>query len=87
MFHQYLQLKTTTIAKQVSQAWKNLSDEEREEWEEMARKDKARYEMEKTMYNGPWKVVASSKRIKKDGMYIYSGCSSMQHALFSMVPG
>lgn len=49
----------------VSQAWKNLSAEERDEWEEMARRDKARYEVEKTMYTGPWKVPAK-KRSHKD---------------------
>jgi hypothetical protein len=49
----------------VSQAWKNISDEERDKWEEWARKDKARYEMEKSMYTGPWKVPAT-KRSQKD---------------------
>jgi hypothetical protein len=48
----------------VSQAWKDLSEPEREKWEEMGRKDKARYEMEKSMYNGPWKVPASKKMAK-----------------------
>ena len=45
----------------VSKAWKELSDEERERWEAIARKDKARYEMEKAMYKGPWKVAAKGK--------------------------
>jgi hypothetical protein len=49
----------------VSQAWKTLPQEEREQWEELARRDKARYEMEKTMYTGPWKVPAK-KRSQKD---------------------
>lgn len=48
----------------VSQAWKDLSEEDREKWEEMGRKDKARYEMEKAMYSGPWKVPVSTKREK-----------------------
>ncbi|KAG7343681.1 HMG high mobility group box-containing protein [Nitzschia inconspicua] len=55
-------LAATEVAMIVSQAWKNLSNEEREEWEEMGRKDKARYEMEKSMYDGPWKVPVTSKR-------------------------
>lgn len=59
------QLSTTEVAKMVSQEWKNLSSEEREKWEELARKDKARYEMEKTMYTGPWKIPAK-KRSQKD---------------------
>ena len=49
----------------VSQAWKKLPVDEREQWEEMARQDKARYEMEKSMYTGPWKVPAT-KRVSKD---------------------
>ena len=59
------QMATTEVAKMVSKAWKSLSAEEREEWEEMARRDKARYEVEKTMYTGPWKVPAK-KRSQKD---------------------
>eukprot|EP00934_Nitzschia_sp_Nitz4_P006598 Nitzschia sp. Nitz4//scaffold191_size41780//39658//41064//NITZ4_007478-RA/size41780-augustus-gene-0.65-mRNA-1//1//CDS//3329540214//6588//frame0 len=58
-------MSTTDVAKMVSQAWKNLSNDEREEWEELARKDKARYEMEKAMYTGPWKVPAK-RRSQKD---------------------
>jgi hypothetical protein len=49
----------------VSLAWKALPEDEREKWEELARQDKARYEMEKSMYTGPWKVPAT-KRINKD---------------------
>lgn len=57
--------KTTNVAKLVSEAWKSLSAEDREEWEEKARQDKARYEVEKTLYAGPWKVPAT-KRTPKD---------------------
>ena len=39
--------------------------EEKEEWENKARKDKQRYEMEKSLYKGPWKVPAN-KRTPKD---------------------
>jgi hypothetical protein len=48
----------------VSKAWKNLPDDEREGWEEMAKRDKARYEMEKSMYSGPWKVPAKTRSQK-----------------------
>jgi len=58
-------LSTTEVAKMVSKAWKALPEDEREEWEVMARQDKARYEMEKSMYTGPWKVPAT-KRVSKD---------------------
>mmetsp|Transcript_35912 Transcript_35912/g.41027 ORF Transcript_35912/g.41027 Transcript_35912/m.41027 type:complete len:545 (-) Transcript_35912:415-2049(-) len=59
-------LPTTEVAKMVSHAWKALPEDEREKWEEMARQDKARYEMEKSMYTGPWKVPAQTKRVSKD---------------------
>lgn len=57
--------KTTDIAKMVSEAWRELNPEEKEIWETKARKDKARYEVEKAMYKGPWKVPAN-KRTPKD---------------------
>jgi HMG (high mobility group) box len=57
-------LSTTQVAKMVSQAWKDLPEDEREKWEEMGRKDKARYEMEKSMYSGPWKVPVTTKKDK-----------------------
>jgi len=56
--------KTTSIAKMVSKAWKALSQSERDAWEERASQDKARYEVEKTMYTGPWKVPAKKRAIK-----------------------
>lgn len=42
----------------VSEAWKNLSPEERDIWDEKARLDKERYDLEKSLYDGPWKVPA-----------------------------
>lgn len=57
--------QTTNIAKLVSQAWKELPADERSRYDEMARKDKARFEVEKTLYTGPWKVPAK-KRSQKD---------------------
>lgn len=59
-------VSTTEVAKMVSKAWKVLPDDEREIWEEMARQDKARYEMEKSVYTGPWKVPVPQKRMVKD---------------------
>ena len=60
-------MPTTEVAKMVSQAWKALPEDEREKWEELAREDKARYEMEKSMYTGPWKQkVQAKKRKNKD---------------------
>lgn len=50
--------KTTNVAKMVSEAWKGLPADEREYWDDMARRDKERYEVEKSLYDGPWKVPA-----------------------------
>lgn len=49
----------------VSEAWRDLDPDEREKWEGMARRDKARYDVERAMYKGPWKVPAN-KRTPKD---------------------
>lgn len=57
--------KTTNIAKLVSVAWKELSPEKRKPWEELARQDKARFEVEKSLYTGPWKVI-KKKRLQRD---------------------
>lgn len=37
---------------------------EREQWEEMARKDKARYMEEKAKYEGPWKIPVNKRKRK-----------------------
>jgi HMG (high mobility group) box len=42
-----------------------MSAQEKEGWDKKAQKDKARYEVEKAMYKGPWKVPAN-KRTPKD---------------------
>ena len=44
------------VAKMVSKAWKELSEEERNKWIEMGRLDRERYEQEKKEYKGPWKI-------------------------------
>ena len=61
----FFSFKTTDIAKLVSEAWREMPADEKEKWEEKARKDKARYEVEKAMYKGPWKIPAN-KRTPKD---------------------
>lgn len=40
----------------VSRSWRQLTPEDRVPWDEMARKDRARFELEKSLYDGPWKV-------------------------------
>ena len=42
----------------VSEAWKTLPSDERAYWDDKARSDKERYEVEKSAYDGPWKVLA-----------------------------
>jgi hypothetical protein len=59
-----LQIATTEVAKLVSKAWKALPSEEREKWDRIAIRDKERFEMEKAMYKGPWKVPVSAKPTK-----------------------
>jgi len=50
------------VARIVSEEWKNLPLAERKVWEEKAQLDKRRYELEKAMYKGPWRVKARSKK-------------------------
>ena len=49
-------MKVSEVAKLVSQAWKSLPDSQRFHWQEMARRDRERFEREKAAYTGPWKV-------------------------------
>jgi high mobility group protein B1 len=56
--------QTTNIAKLVSKAWGDLPPEKREKWDALARRDKTRYEMEKSKYTGPWKVPADRRALK-----------------------
>mmetsp|Transcript_9128 Transcript_9128/g.18354 ORF Transcript_9128/g.18354 Transcript_9128/m.18354 type:complete len:325 (-) Transcript_9128:471-1445(-) len=50
-------MRTSDVAKLVSQAWKALACNDKEVFLEMAKKDKERYEIEKANYKGPWKVI------------------------------
>ena len=56
---------TPDVAKLISEEWKALAPEERAKWDEKARLDKERYEVEKALYTGPWKIPAK-KKSKKD---------------------
>lgn len=55
--------KTTNITKTVSDAWRNMDPEERAKYDEMARKDKARYDLEKANYKAP-PGTTSTKKIR-----------------------
>eukprot|EP00977_Amphora_coffeiformis_P006104 scaffold1323_cov160-Amphora_coffeaeformis.AAC.9 len=50
-------MRTSDVAKLVSQAWKALACNDKEVFLEMAKKDKERYEIEKANYKGPWKKL------------------------------
>lgn len=58
------QATVSNISKRSAEMWKTLSAEERGHWNEVADKDKERYNMEKALYTGPWQVPW--KRAKKD---------------------
>ena len=56
--------QTTSVAKIVSEAWRNMNSEERSKWEQMARADKDRFEKEKAAYQGPWTVPIGHRKSK-----------------------
>jgi len=56
--------KTPDVAKLISQEWRHLPRDERAFWEDKASLDKERFEVEKSMYTGPWKVPAKKKSQK-----------------------
>lgn len=53
-------------ARQLSAMWKEISPEERQKWEEKAKIDRERYDVEKSIYDGPWDTQDEHKRCKKD---------------------
>ena len=63
----------------VSKAWKEMPDDEREKWEEIARLDKERYEREKLVYTGPWKVPILPKKTKKRAAALLRQQRHQQH--------
>jgi len=52
--------KTSEVAKLISKEWREMPPNERFKWDEIARKDKERWLIEKEEYKGPWKVKTSS---------------------------
>lgn len=58
--------KTTNITKIVSDAWRNLSPENRAKYNAMASEDKERYDIEKAAYSAP--PGASKKKTRTPGM-------------------
>ena len=60
-------LQVTNITQAVAEAWRNLDPEERERYEDMARRDKERYDIEKASYTPPPGYSLTSKRIRGPG--------------------
>lgn len=58
------EVDTMNIAGQISDEWRGLKPDAKREWEEMARKDKERYQREKAEYVGPWKVRTNLRKPK-----------------------
>ncbi|KAG7364226.1 high mobility group box domain containing protein [Nitzschia inconspicua] len=54
--------KVKNITKAVAEAWRSLSPEERDKYEDMARRDKERYDLEKANYIPPPGMSLTSKR-------------------------
>jgi hypothetical protein len=52
------------IAGQISDEWRNLKQDAKRKWDEMARQDKERYQREKAEYAGPWKVRTNLRKPK-----------------------
>ena len=48
--------KVTDIMKKIAEEWRKLSEEEKQEWQDKARKDRERYDSEMSYYRGPLKV-------------------------------
>lgn len=53
--------KATSMAKVVSQSWKTMSIIEMAKWNAIAERDKVRYNVEKSLYTGPWKMPKTEK--------------------------
>lgn len=51
----------------VSRSWKALTPEERAPWEKLAERDRARFEVERSHYKGPWQVSKNGKATLNDG--------------------
>lgn len=58
------EIDTMNIAGQISDEWRNLKPDAKRKWDEMARKDKERYQREKAEYAGPWKVRTNLRKPK-----------------------
>lgn len=70
--------KTTSVAKMVSEAWRQMGQEERSKWEKMASDDKERFEKEKASYRGPWTVPIGHRKSKVSLVFLSDRCCFLQ---------
>jgi hypothetical protein len=56
--------KIGQVSKYMAEKWRNLGDEERAKWDEVAKKDRERYEAEMALFPGP--KPKPKQRPKKD---------------------
>lgn len=59
--------QVTNITKAVSEAWRSLSRDERGKYEDLARRDKERYDLEKANYTPPRGMSLTAKRPREPG--------------------
>jgi len=59
-------VKVTSFSSRISKEWKVLSDDERNKWKKIAEHDKLRYNVERSLYKGPWRVPVKSEKSPKD---------------------
>lgn len=61
------QIRAADVAKMVSKLWKELPDDKKTKWNEMAEADRERFEIEKAAYTDPWRlpVVKNENEPKK----------------------
>lgn len=76
------QSKVKNITKAVAEAWRTLSREERTKYEDMARRDKERYDLEKANYSPPPGVSLTSKRPRDPTAPKYVFVQTVCHAKF-----
>ena len=76
--------RAADVAKLVSQAWKDLSDEQRQVWVDKGRQDRLRYEKEKATYRGPWKIpVVKHPNAPKKPMSAFLAFSNERRAIIA----
>mmetsp|Transcript_51311 Transcript_51311/g.58178 ORF Transcript_51311/g.58178 Transcript_51311/m.58178 type:complete len:141 (-) Transcript_51311:476-898(-) len=59
-------VEVTSFSSRISKEWKVLSDDERNKWKKIAEHDKLRYNVERSLYKGPWRVPVKSEKSPKD---------------------